>query len=113
MNVKQKDLELLTKHLEPWRGGSISFNSFNDDHDRLTLRLGCPHHEKEPIGLRLFHCTYIAGPIRWDKGDLQVSLYELEEGVIGIEIKDARVGFVARCASISLYGEPELVIPRS
>jgi len=113
MNATQKDLDLLDKHLAPWRGGAISFNSFNDDHDRLILRLECPAREKEPVGLSLFYCTYICGPVRWSGGDLRASLHELEDGSIGIEIQDARVGFVVRCASISLYGEPGLIVPHS
>lgn len=113
MKITQKDLDLLNKQLKLWQGGKVSFNSFNDDHDRLILRLESPSREMEPVGLSLFYCTYIAGPIQWSGSELNASLSVPDDGSVGIEINDMRAGFIARCASISLYGEPVLTVPQS
>jgi hypothetical protein len=113
MNVTQRDLEKFHLHLESWKGCAINFNAYHDDHDRLILRLAQPGKEKESVGMSLFYCTYIAGPTSWSDGDLSAALCRQEDGSVGIEVRDLRAGFVARCASLSLYGEPELIIPES
>lgn len=113
MNVTQKDIDKLLKYLERWQGGVVSFNSFHDDHDRLILKLECPKYDQESVGMSLFYCSYIAGPIRWNNSKLEVSLYEFEDGSVGVNINDPQVGFVARCKSVSLYGEPGVTIPQS
>ena len=113
MDVTQNDIEKLTQALEEWRGGTVSFNLFKEDHDRLILKLGCPRNEKESVGMSLFYCTYISGPVRWENSQLELSLSKLDDGIVGIEIRDANAGFFAKCASISLYGEPEIIIPRT
>ncbi|MCU7929033.1 MAG: hypothetical protein KZQ97_21735 [Candidatus Thiodiazotropha sp. (ex Dulcina madagascariensis)] len=113
MDVTQKDIEKLARALEEWQGGPISFNSFKDDHDRLILSLGCPRGEKESVGMSLFYCSYISGPVRWENSQLELSLANLDDGVVGIEVRDSRAGFLARCASISLFGQPGVTIPSS
>jgi hypothetical protein len=113
MNVTDKDIEILRAGLKEWDGGVVSFNAFHDDHDRLILRLEHPSSSKLPVGLALFYCSYLSGPIKWKNGKLEPSPWSQPDGVIGLKLTDKAAGFVVHCASASLYGEPGITIPHS
>lgn len=113
MKMTSRDIEQLRVHLHEWRGGAVSFNAFHDDHDRLILKLVHPSGAREPVGLALFYCTYMSGPTRWFNSELEPSVWVQPDGVAGLELTDEAAGFVVRCASASLYGEPGLTIPQS
>jgi hypothetical protein len=113
MAVTNRDIEKLRSHLQEWRGGGVSLNAFHDDHDRLILKLVHPSGAKAPVGLALFYCSYLAGPIRWSGSELEPSIWIQSDGVAGLELTDKAAGFTVRCASASLYGEPGITIPRS
>lgn len=113
MSITNRDVDKLNAHLQEWRGGGVSFNAFHDDHDRLILRLEHPSSAKPAVGLALFYCSYIAGPIRWKNGNLEPRTWLQPDGVMGLELVDKAAEFVVRCASASLYGEPGITIPQS
>ena len=72
MTVKTCDVQEFQKYLEYWSGGAVSLNSYRDDHDRLILRLEHPTASEGPVGLSLFYCTYLAGPVRWEQSALTI-----------------------------------------
>lgn len=111
--MTKRDIEKLSSHLQEWQGGSVAFNAFHDDHDRLILKLVHPTGAKPPVGLALFYCSYLAGPIRWTDSELELTSCTLENGDSGFQLADKAVGFTVRFASASLYGEPEITIPNS
>lgn len=111
MTVRTCDVQEFQKYLEHWSGGAVSLNSYHDDHDRLILRLEHPTASEEPVGLSLFYCTYLAGPVRWEQSALTIQTCSRQHGACGFELSDATAGFVVRCASARLYGEPEIVLP--
>jgi hypothetical protein len=113
MPVTSRDIEKFRIHLQEWQGGNVSFNAFHDDHDRLILRLEHPARAKAPIGLSLFYCSYLSGPTKWSDAQLEPSIWMQGNGIAGLELIDKKSGFVARCASASLFGEPGLTIPQS
>lgn len=113
MAITNRDIEQLRSRLEEWRGGAVSWNVFHDDHDRLILKLAHPTGAKEPVGLALFYCSYLAGPVRWTNSDLEPSISLQSDGEAGLELTDKAAGFTVRCASASLYGEPGITIPRA
>lgn len=111
MTVTTCDLVTFQAHLQEWSGGAVSLNSFRDEHDRLILRLEHPTGSEQPVGLSLFYCTYLAGPVKWRQSALVIRNRHPEDAMVGYEIVDEAAGFVAHCASASLYGEPEIVLP--
>lgn len=113
MSITNRDIDKLNANLQEWRGGVVSFNTFHDDHDRLILRLEHLASVKQSVGLALFYCSYIAGPIRWSDGNLESRVWLQPDGVIGLELVDKAAEFVVLCASASLYGEPGVTIPQS
>ena len=113
MGVTNRDIEKFRACLHEWHGGGVSFNAYHDDHDRLILRLEHPKGEKAPVGLALFYCTYVSGPVRWGSNQLEACIRIQEDGVSGIELVDKPAGFTVYCASASLYGELGITIPQS
>ena len=111
MNVRACNLEIFQQRLSEWRGGSSSIAAYNDDHDRLILKLTHPKAQQEPVGLALFCCTYIAGPTSWDPADLVVREAQPIGDSLGYEIFDSAAGFVVRFASASLYRDEEAILP--
>src|SRR4051794_182946 len=111
MAITNRDIEQLRSRLEEWRGGAVSWNAFHDDHDRLILKLSHPTGEKESVGLALFYCSYLAGPVRWNSSDLELSVSPQSDGEAGLELTDKAAGFIVRCSGASLYGEPGITIP--
>lgn len=112
MSITNKDVERLKFHLQEWNGGEVYFNAFHDDHDRLIIKLVHPRGEQEPVGLSLFYCSYLAGPIKWGNSNLVPKVWMGSDGQAGLELIDEAAGFVVRCASAALYGQPGLVVPK-
>ena len=110
MNVRTCDIRTFQTHLNEWSGGAVSFNSFRDDHDRLILRLEHPTGAEQPVGLSLFYCTYLAGPVRWRPAALVIRSRRRDDGSVGYELCDEAAGFVAHCASASLCGDTGIVL---
>jgi hypothetical protein len=113
MAMTARDIENLRGHLLEWRGGTVSFNAFHDDHDRLILKLVHPLGVKDAVGLALFYCSYVSGPVRWSNSELEPSVWVQPDGVAGLELADKAAGFIVRCAAASLYGEPGLSVPQA
>lgn len=113
MAVTNRDIDKLRSYLQEWKGGAVSFNVFHDDHDRLILKLEHPTGLKPPVGLALFYCEYLAGPINWKGANLEPRIWTLKDGNAGLELRDEAAGFTVRCASASLYGEPGITFPKS
>ncbi|MBX3628124.1 MAG: hypothetical protein KF892_24150 [Rhizobacter sp.] len=113
--VSESDCEKLQQVLDRWSAADAQFNAYHDDHDYLVLRIQ-PNatSQEQDFGLRLFYCTYIAGPTQWKDVQFKVTRFTYPDGEQGFEVQDSKVGFRIQChGPIDIAGDPKQVFPRA
>lgn len=109
--MRQRDLIKLNVFFSQWQGASAFMNRYVDDHDRLTIGLTRTGAPAESIGVSFMNCFFISGPTRWNSAQLICEVYGREDGYVGLEVQDARSGFVLRCGGPVIIGDGDAIVP--
>ncbi len=107
--MKDKDVQLVNEYLARFHGGEVAFGNYIEEHDCLVIGFYCK--DMDPVGVSFVGTVYLSGPTRWINSELVCSLFNFDDGGVGIELEDKASGFVAKCYGPVIFGDTGKVVP--
>ena len=109
--MKQKDIDKLNNYFSNKAGKEACLVNCIEEHDCLVI--GLAGLGGDPVGISFYYTSYISGPIRWPSSQFECSLFEFDDGEIGVQLEDRKANFILRSYGPVRLGDTGEIIPRS
>jgi hypothetical protein len=107
--MNQSDVEKLNKYFARRAGKEACFANVIEEHDCLVI--GFIGLDEPLFAVSFFYTKFVSGPFRFSNANFRCSLYEFDDGEIGLQVDDERAGFVLRAYGPIKLGDTREIVP--